>query len=453
MTIEKVTIPVLSTNDIKDQFYTVLSIELGNTTIKSIIITTNIKTNKSYHLNKLVKLTRDIRLPKESEEVFGQTIWNKPLSSEAIEEAVKDIIDESLNQINLIAEDLDFVVRSTGVVAISSLSNEIGYIIKALSNGCLLAGVKPSQMRAPFSVNNIPEHIRRYSFFNNIEFDGSVVSIKPPKTTGIVSNQMESELVTAGIKLASKSSLIDYRNPVISIDMGTTLAGQVIDDSKPYANLLCNYVGLAGGISDIMLRGSNIIDDDHSTIDFDYCINDTIFDKKLIHENTIKLHKYIDVIEIPSGTDNFGLISIDSEAMKNSSIKVIGSRINNTKGLINKFESVVQDFSNDQILVQVDDFYAYLIKRLIDVTVSLDLIDSNVTLGITGRAGITGYKPQFIEEYLKDKFENIIFTEDGLALGSLMMARCMNSLGSPTSPIGGSKRGMCIMQQRIKYNK
>lgn len=43
--------------------------------------------------------------------------------------------------------------------------------------------------------------------------------------------------------------------------------------------------------------------------------------------------------------------------------------------------------------------------------------------------------------------------QDGLALGALMMARCMNSLGSPINPIGGLKNGMCIMQQRVAYNK
>ncbi|HIH35146.1 MAG TPA: methanogenesis marker 14 protein, partial [Methanosphaera sp.] len=257
---EKISLPPITPSLIKDQFFTVLSVELGNTTIKSIIVTTNIKTNQSYQINKVVNLTRDIRNPKESEDVFGYTIWNKELSKEAIEESISKTILDSLTQVGMSVEDVDFVVRSTGVIAISNLSNEVGLIIKALSDACLNIGIKPSQMTAPFSLNNIPEHVRKFSFFSQVRFDGSVVSVAPPKTTGILANEMEGELVTAGIKLASKSSSIDFRNPVISIDMGTTLAGQVIDDTKPYANLLCNYVGLAGGISDILLRGCGIID-------------------------------------------------------------------------------------------------------------------------------------------------------------------------------------------------
>lgn len=453
MSIEKVTIPKISPNQLNDQFYTVLSVELGNTTIKSVIIATNIKTNKSYQLNKQVVLTRDIPLPEKSQEVFGHTIWGKPLSKKVIEDAVTNIISTSLNDVGLSVKDLDFVVRSTGVVAISALSEKMSIIIKALSDGCLNAGIKPSQMTAPFSINNIPSHIRKFSFFNSIQFDGSIVSVLSPKTTGLVSNEMESQLVTAGIKLASKSSTIDYRNPVISIDMGTTLAGQVTDNSKPYSNLLCNYVGLAGGISDIILRGCNIIEDNKSTIDLKNTQNNTQFNEDLLHENTLKLHEFIDIMKVPSNLDEFGQVRIDLTIINNTNIEVIGSRINNSTKLIHTFKKISNDYSSSEILLQIDDMYAYLIKRLIDVTDNLNLISPETTLGITGRAGITGYKPYFIEKYLKDKFDDIIFTQDGLALGALMMARCMNSLGSPINPIGGCRGSMCIMQQRRQLTR
>lgn len=453
MSIEKVTIPKISPNQLNDQFYTVLSVELGNTTIKSVIIATNIKTNKSYQLNKQVVLTRDIPLPEKSQEVFGHTIWGKPLSKKVIEDAVTNIISTSLNDVGLSVKDLDFVVRSTGVVAISALSEKMSIIIKALSDGCLNAGIKPSQMTAPFSINNIPSHIRKFSFFNSIQFDGSIVSVLSPKTTGLVSNEMESQLVTAGIKLASKSSTIDYRNPVISIDMGTTLAGQVTDNSKPYSNLLCNYVGLAGGISDIILRGCNIIEDNKSTIDLKNTQNNTQFNEDLLHENTLKLHEFIDIMKVPSNLDEFGQVRIDSTIINNTNIEVIGSRINNSTKLIHTFKKISNDYSSSEILLQIDDMYAYLIKRLIDVTDNLNLISPETTLGITGRAGITGYKPYFIEKYLKDKFDDIIFTQDGLALGALMMARCMNSLGSPINPIGGCRGSICIMQQRRQLTR
>ncbi len=449
---EKISLPPITPSLIKDQFFTVLSVELGNTTIKSIIVTTNIKTNQSYQINKVVNLTRDIRNPKESEDVFGYTIWNKELSKEAIEESISKTILDSLTQVGMSVEDVDFVVRSTGVIAISNLSNEVGLIIKALSDACLNIGIKPSQMTAPFSLNNIPEHVRKFSFFSQVRFDGSVVSVAPPKTTGILANEMEGELVTAGIKLASKSSSIDFRNPVISIDMGTTLAGQVIDDTKPYANLLCNYVGLAGGISDILLRGCGIIDEKYSTIDINYSSMYDNLNKQKHHDVTKKIHKFVDIMEVPSDVEDFGLVHVAGDR-KNMDVNIVGCKVNDEKKLVETFNTLVDTEDINSIMIQIDDFYAYYIKRLVDETMKLDVIPENVTLGITGRAGTTGLKPQFIHEYMNENFNEIIFVEDGLALGALMMARCMNSLGSPTNPIGGSKRGFCIMQQRIQKNK
>lgn len=449
---EKISLPPITPSLIKDQFFTVLSVELGNTTIKSIIVTTNIKTNQSYQINKVVNLTRDIRNPKESEDVFGYTIWNKELSKEAIEESISKTILDSLTQVGMSVEDVDFVVRSTGVIAISNLSNEVGLIIKALSDACLNIGIKPSQMTAPFSLNNIPEHVRKFSFFSQVRFDGSVVSVAPPKTTGILANEMEGELVTAGIKLASKSSSIDFRNPVISIDMGTTLAGQVIDDTKPYANLLCNYVGLAGGISDILLRGCGIIDEKYSTIDINYSSMYDNLNKQKLHDVTKKIHKFVDIMEVPSDVEDFGLVHVAGDR-KNMDVNIVGCKVNDEKKLVETFNTLVDTEDINSIMIQIDDFYAYYIKRLVDETMKLGVISENVTLGITGRAGTTGLKPQFIHEYMNENFNEIIFVEDGLALGALMMARCMNSLGSPTNPIGGSKRGFCIMQQRIQKNK
>ncbi len=444
---EQVSFSKFDPSDLKDQFYTVLSVELGNTTIKSIIVTTNVKSNQSYQINKVVNLTRSIRPPLDDEEIFGHTIWDKPLSKEAITEAITKCILDCVKQVNLTVKDLDFVVRSTGVVAISNLSDEVGLIIKALSDACLDAGILPSQMTAPFSINNIPEHIRKFSFFNTVKFDGSVVSVSPPKVTGVLANEMEGDLVTAGIKLASKSSSVDFRNPVISIDMGTTLAGQVIDDSKPYANLLCNFVGLAGGISDVILRGCGVIEQKHSTIDLDNYQNNIQLNDEELHNNTLKLHEHVDIMQVPTNINEFGLVSVHSSNNNDNNTKIIGTKINNQDKLIEKFKQLTDINNINQVMIQIDYFYAYYIKRLIDETKKLNLVTKNMTIGITGRAGTTGQKPELINKYLKNEF-NIIFVQDGLALGALMMARCMNSLGTPVNPIGGSKNGFCIMQQR-----
>lgn len=54
----------------RNPYYIVASVELGNTTTKSIITATNMDTGKTYIVSKHVKMTRDVRKPKKGEEVL-----------------------------------------------------------------------------------------------------------------------------------------------------------------------------------------------------------------------------------------------------------------------------------------------------------------------------------------------------------------------------------------------
>jgi hypothetical protein len=49
--------------------------------------------------------------------------------------------------------------------------------------------------------------------------------------------------------------------------------------------------------------------------------------------------------------------------------------------------------------------------------------------------------------------KNIVFVDDGLARGAAVMARCMNSMGTPKNPMGGIRGGRCILKERIEYEK
>jgi len=53
---------------------------------------------------------------------------------------------------------------------------------------------------------------------------------------------------------------------------------------------------------------------------------------------------------------------------------------------------------------------------------------------------------------LYEKVErNVVFVDDGLARGAAVMARCMNSMGTPKNPLGGLRGGKCILKQRMDY--
>jgi hypothetical protein len=107
----------------------------------------------------------------------------------------------------------------------------------------------------------------------------------------------------------------------------------------------------------------------------------------------------------------------------------------------------------------IDRVCARMALRLIDVAVEQKLVYKNSSIGFTGRAAISGRKPEYILEGITerklfdDAQDHLVFVDDGLARGAALMGRCMNSLGKPKNPIGGVRGGPCIMSRRIKIGK
>jgi hypothetical protein len=96
-------------------------------------------------------------------------------------------------------------------------------------------------------------------------------------------------------------------------------------------------------------------------------------------------------------------------------------------------------------------------SRLVQVGIEEGVVSKNTALGVTGRAGISGGKPGLMLEEIEklglyDHVEkNVVFVDDGLARGAAVMARCMNSMGTPKNPLGGLRGGKCILKQRMDY--
>jgi putative methanogenesis marker protein 14 len=192
-------------------YYIVASVEVGNTTTKSILTATDMNAGKTYIVNKTVKMTRDVRAPRPGEEIFARTINGTPLTEESVAELVRDTLIESHERARLdIKTDLHFVVRSTGVVAELDSPDQVGAFIQALAQGCLLAGVPPRLMTPAMSIHNILDRFKRYTMIEKVIFNGAVASCYPPQgSTGVevVANEMEGELATAGIKEGSRWTL------------------------------------------------------------------------------------------------------------------------------------------------------------------------------------------------------------------------------------------------------
>ncbi|OQD59584.1 hypothetical protein MBBAR_2c00320 [Methanobrevibacter arboriphilus JCM 13429 = DSM 1125] len=442
-----------------DEYYITASVELGNTTTKCIICATNLNTSESYLLSKVVNMTRDIRPPKPKEEVFGKTVWGIELSKESVSELVRDTVIEAAKEAHIdIENDLDFVVRSTGVTAGFATPEESGKLIIALANGCLDAGVAPRKMAPAMSIDNFPDRLKDYTLLDKVMFDGAVVSVLPPKGEEVVSNEMEGELVTAGIKLGAKWTKVDYRNPCVSIDFGSTLAGRVVNDDEPYAHTVGNFLGLAGVIADSLVRGTDKVDKKGGAA-IDLYSKDILkkADWKRAKVNAEKVHEIIDIRKVPMDRNRFGTVPVKPEAAQKAGTCLIGCDVGENGDRIPDLISLGEElYKNDglpTLFATMDHVSAIIVKRLLDVAFDENIIIPGSALGITGRAGITGKKPELILEYTKDNFKDCVFVSDGLALGSAIMARCMNSMGTMNVPVGGKQGRPCILAARKKLQE
>jgi putative methanogenesis marker protein 14 len=460
--------------DLKSKpFFIVASVEVGNTTTKSILTAINMETARTHIINKVVRMTRDVRPPKIGEAVFGKTLTGVQLTREAVAELVRGTLTESMERANLdIKNDLNFVVRSTGVVAGFDSPDDVGEFIKALADGCLMAGVPPKNMTPPMSISNISKKLQKYSKLELVIFDGAVASVIPPiGSTGveIVANEMEGELATAGIKEAAQLTDVDFRNPCISIDFGTTLDGRITSPEQPYAKTIGNFCGYAGAIPDAIIRGSKIVDSKVGTAL-------EVFEKekppsfltlkmkaKAIQAFAKRVHELIIIEKVPMNRTRYGSVPVRPDAAKQIGVTLIGCDVGENGSDMGKLSAIGMEICKTHgiqfVYAVIDEVMAGVVCRLIKVAKEERLFFEDTTIGITGRAGITGNKPKLILKCLEELNlapkidERVVFVDDGLARGAAVMARCMNSLGSPQSPLGGRHGGKCILAQRIKLQK
>lgn len=445
-------------------YYTVASVELGNTTTKCILSTTNLKTAEIFQIAKEVRFTRDVRPPNPEEPVFGETLVGVKLTRASVSEMIADTLTSVLDSVGMdLKQDLHFVVRSTGVTAGFSSPDEVGEMVKALAEGCLQAGVPPRKMTASLSPDTLPPGLQDYTWMKKVYFDGAVASSLPPADASVVANEMEGELVTAGIKGAVKGTEIDFRNPVMTLDFGTTLAGRVTDESHPYAKTIGSFAGLAGAISDAIVRGSGVVEIENGTaldLPIRRVARDTDIDRGQIDE----IHSLIRVESIGIGTNRFGTVPVDPQAAKESDVVLMGVDVGRNGSDLPALEGIgrgiYKTYQLDGLLMALDLVQAHLVSRLVSLAEENNLILDNTSLGLTGRSITTGFKPDIITSTLVKKDESLwidrhqlVFVEDGLAMGAAVAARCMNSMGTREHPMGGRKGGKCIMGSRMKLQR
>jgi putative methanogenesis marker protein 14 len=324
--------------------------------------------------------------------------------------------------------------------------------------------------------SSLHEHIRQYSLADKVRFCGTIAGAIP--ISGIsgeqdIANDMEGDLGMAGIKEGALHSPVDFRNPCISIDFGTILDGRITapstdDEKNPYSSTIGCFVGLGGIIADVMVRGTGEVNPLYgSAHEFFGDKVETGWlskgEKGVVKEYVDQIHDYIDISVVPHGTKKFGIVPLDEDISSKTGLTIIGvdsgQNFSNKETIRMLGADIYKQQGKKTLIEVVDRVCSRTTMRLLDVAVENGLVDPNCAIGFSGRAAMSGRKPEYIMEGIrerkifKDPMDRVIFVASALPRGASLMARCMASLGRPEKPIGGQRGGRCIMGKRIKAAK
>jgi hypothetical protein len=173
---------------------------------------------------------------------------------------------------------------------------------------------------------------------------------------------------------------------------------------------------------------------------------------------------YIRVERVKETDTRFGTVPVNGKAANESRVLLVGVDVGTNGSKLTELEqlgqTIVAEAGVETLLAVIDHVMADIVQRIVTIVDDEDLIFSNTSLGLTGRSIITGQKPRLIVENLRLKTgepwtssHDILFVEDGLAMGAAVAARCMNSMGTKKNPMGGRKGDRCIMAKRMKLQK
>lgn len=457
-------------------YHIVLSIDVGNTTTDCIITGTDLETGLIYMINRNVRLMREIPKPKPDEPIFGKTLDGILISKKAIEELISSIINETIKESKIdIQKELDFVVHTTGIVGEWESSCHVNEFLCSIAQGCMEAGIPMSKMRPVMSKSSLPEDDRQYSLLDRVQYTGSIAGAIP--ATGlagdeIIANDMEGDLSLAGIKQGAINTPVDFRNPCLSIDFGTIVDGRITESvpkgrKDPYARTIGCFIGLGGAIADTMVKGTGKVDKQFGTA-HDFFSDEMVsgfFSKKessVCKDYAKKVHNLIDVEIVPHHRKKYGQVPIDYEIAKNENLKIIGVDCGENFSNYYQLQEIGAELFETHGLKQftdvIDRVCAEIPLRMIDVAKEEGLLHENSSIGFSGRAIMSGRKPEYILEgiidrkYYENPYERVIFVSSALSRGASLMARCIGSLGTPKRPVGGCRGEGCILGRRKAFH-
>ncbi|MFZ3382467.1 MAG: methanogenesis marker 14 protein, partial [Candidatus Methanoperedens sp.] len=244
-----------------------------------------------------------------------------------------------------------------------------------------------------------------------------------------------------------------------------TLKGRITNDEIPYARTIANLCGFAGAIPDAVIKGTGLVDKRYgAALDlFKDGKERMIWLSKgsVIRKYADEIHSRIKIEIVPENVNRYGSVPVDPAAAKDIGVILIGCDVGENGSLMPELTDIGSELFTKHglktMFATLDLVSAKMVCRIVELAIKYNLVSGKTSIGLTGRAAITGCKPYLILKnieklkFFEEPREHVVFVDDGLARGAAVMARCMNSMGVPKNPIGGIRGGRCVLKQRIEY--
>ena len=402
-------IPKLKSAQLRDDDFVVLSVDVGNTTIKSCVTATRFSDARMYMVRKDVSYTRYVDGGDDFETVLGRGLSVEGLKKEIKRSATRATFDIG-------KERVDLAVTCSGLTASFHDREKLDRFLQILPRAIdeegyrIIGQVQSDQNR---------EELNRYRY--RVGKDGIFGGIGSRYPTG---NYMEGLLASLGIKsVMGEAGFAKFRGGAF-IDMGTTLSGVVLD-KEPVNPAKVNvvYVGLAGGIFDVISQG--FFKEEVSALDHGA-------DPESVKGWVEDVMGYIDV-KVVKG-ESWGRVPVFQDQREDEIIVGcdVGKDGSDLERLYELGEELRNEMNVNELYGLFDEVASEIVTELVRIPYEEGLLETDSFVGVTGRAGITGDKPHIISEKLdrENLGEDYLFVEDGLPLGANTMARCYHELCS-----------------------
>ena len=238
----------------------------------------------------------------------------------------------------------------------------------------------------------------------------------------------------------------------------------------PFARTIGNFAGLAGAIPDAIVRGTGLVQKRTGTALDLFSDRSTLgkltarTNRKVVDDYVERSHREIDIRIVPGDRARFGRVPLCADVAEASGIALIGCDAGVNGSAVPALEAIglecLQAHGIATLTEVVDRVCTRMALRMVDVAAERGMVPPNASIGFTGRAAISGRKPEYILEGIEamglfpdGANDHLVFVDDGLARGAALMGRCMLSLGKPKFPLGGRRGGRCIMAKRIACGK